>query len=194
MDANTKEIRRSLRSVRSSIRGKVHKSVYVRVDNICRMVEILLSRADELGVGSHDMHVLSRTATDYLPSAIRPYLALPREFAERLPQADGRTAIQILCSQLDVMYAQLWQVYDSVMRRDGDRLLAHERFLTDKFGGNPLQIPPDPPGTGHRAGSTRRDRRRGPDSPRSEDWDAVENLIRAGIRQLAEIVRARRNK
>lgn len=198
MADNTKEIRRSLRAVRSSIRGRVHRSVYQRVDNICRLIEILLARGDEMGAGSQDMHVVTRTATDYLPNAIGPYLALPREFAERLPQGDGRTAIQILCSQLDVMYAQLWQVYDSVMRRDGDRLLAHERFLSDKFGDreadSPLRIPPDQPGAGRRDGGSRRGRARRGDPGASEDWTAFEESIRDAARHVVRLIRSRRHR
>jgi len=198
MADNRKDVRRSLRTVRSSIKGRVHRSVYQRVDNICRLVEILLDRADQVGLDGPDLHLVTRTATDYLPSAIGPYLALPREFAERLPQADGRTAIQILCSQLDVMYARLWQVYDSVMRRDGDRLLAHERFLSDKFGdqeaGNPLRIPPDQPGARGRDGGSRRGRAGRPGPGGSEDWTAFEESIRDAARYVVRIIRSRRRR
>jgi len=140
-----KVIRRSVRQIRSSVRGKVHKSVAVRVNNICGLIEQVLPRADSLGAGSHEMHVLSRMATDYLPGAVNPYLALPRDYAERTPLSDGRTATQVLCSQLDVMYAQMWQVVEALARSDGDKLLANERFLEDKFGRSPLDLP-KPPG------------------------------------------------
>lgn len=145
MAVNSKEIRRSLRLVRSSVRGKVHRSVLVRVENISKLIEQVLPRADQLGDGSEEMHLLSRMATDYLPGALHPYLALPREYAERIPLSDGRTAIASLCAQLDVMYAQMWQVVEAVLRSDGDKLLANGRFLEQKFGQNPLSLPPDPP-------------------------------------------------
>lgn len=148
MPVNSKEIRRSVRAVRSSVRGKVHKSVSARVDNICSLIEQVLPRADEFGDGSPEMHLLSRMATDYLPGALNPYLAIPRNYAERVPLSDGRTAIESLCSQLDVMYAQMWQVVEAVLRSDGDRLLANERFLEGKFGGNPLTLPADDPSAG----------------------------------------------
>ena len=141
---SAKDVARSTRRIRASVRGKVHKSVLVRVNNICTLIEQVLPRADQLGAGSEEMHVLTRMATDYLPGAIDPYLALPRAYAERMPLSDGRTAIQALCAQLDVMYAQMGQVVDAVMRSDGDRLLANGRFLEDKFGQNPLNLPPDP--------------------------------------------------
>lgn len=143
--ASIKDIKRSVRQVRSSVRGKVHKSVYVRVNNICDLVEQLLPRANELGEGSPEFHLLTRTATEYLPDAVNRYLAVPRDYAERVPMSDGRTAIIILCAQLDRMYSQLYQVVEVLVRRDGDKLLANERFLEDKFGSSPLNLPPDPP-------------------------------------------------
>lgn len=157
MAATSKEVRRSIKAVRASVRGKVHKSVSVRVSNICNLIDEILPRADELGGGSEEMHVLYKTATDYLPGALGPYLGLPREFAERNPLSDGRTAIQVLCAQLDVMYAQLWQIAEAILRLDGDKLITSERFLEDKFGatGNPLNIPPGSgSGTGPGPGSS----------------------------------------
>jgi hypothetical protein len=143
MAVNSKEIRRSVRVVRASVRGKVHRSVLVRVDNICTLIEQVLPRADELGDGSAEMHLLSRMATDYLPGALNPYLSLPRDYAERVPLSDGRTAVTSLCAQLDVMYAQMWQVVEAVLQSDGDKLLANGRFLDEKFGPNPLNLPPN---------------------------------------------------
>ncbi len=143
MAVNSKEVRRSVRQIRSTVRGKVHKSVLVRVNNICLLIEQVLPRADELGDGSEEMHLLSRMATDYLPDALNPYLAMPREYAERHPLSDGRTAIQVLCAQLDVMYAEMWQVVESVLRSDGDKLLANGRFLDDKFAKSSLNLPPN---------------------------------------------------
>lgn len=202
MSINDKEVRRSVRAIRSSVRGRVHRSILIRVNNICVMIERVLPRADELGAGSHEAHVLSRTALDYLPAAIDPYLALPRDYAERMPQADGRTAAQILCAQLDTMYGQLWGVYETLLRRDGDRLLAHERFLDEKFGRSPLDLPPDAPSpaTGQpETGPSRRRRRRStqrrdplaevPD--RTEDESPAQQLARAIVREVMDQVRSR---
>lgn len=195
MAASEKEIRRSIKAVRAAVRGRVHKSVFVRVNNICTLIERLLPRAAELGAGTHETHVLTRTATDYLPAAVNPYLALPRDYAERVPQADGRTAVQILCAQLDTMYAQLWAVYDTLMRRDGDRLLANERFLDEKFGRSTLDLPPQSP-----APSPRRSRTTGrSNSHRSADYDSDERplsqqLVYAAVQQLMDLMRSRKKR
>lgn len=205
MAATEKEIRRSVRAVRSSVRGRVHKSVLVRVDNLCTLIERLLPRLDELGAGSQEAHALTRTATAYLPAAINPYLALPREYAERVPQTDGRTAVQILCAQLDTLYAQLWQVYDAVMRRDGDRLLANERFLDDKFGRSTLDLPPGVPPSASVAGAGPRQRgpRGGSSGARrtkaaagtghdSDGQPLSDQLVHAAVQQLMDLMRSRK--
>ena len=196
MATSEKEIRRCVRAVRSSVRGRVHKSVYVRVNNTCTLIERLLPRADELGAGTHEMHVLARTATDYLPAAINPYLALPRDYAERVPQADGRTAVQILCAQLDTMYVQLWAVYDTLMRRDGDRLLANERFLDEKFGRSALELPaqtPQPPSgrgkiAGQRAASPQ------PSAYDTDEQPLAQQIVHAAVQQIMDVMRSRKKR
>jgi len=136
------DVAKSVRAIKSSIRGRVHKSVLIRVNHICALVEQALPRAHELGAGSEEMHVLSKMTTDYLPSALNPYLQMPRQYAERNALADGRTATQVLCAQLDSMYARMWQVNNAILQADGDKLLANGRFLDDKFGPNSFDLPP----------------------------------------------------
>lgn len=144
-DLDPGDVERSLKMIRKATKGKVSDPVSNRVDGICSSIEQVLPRAHQLGPGSEEMHVLVRTATDYLPSAIEPYLALPRLYAERKPIAEGKTAEVILCEQLDVMAARMDDVVDAVLRADGDKLLANGRFLQDKFGQTDLVLPgPDP--------------------------------------------------
>jgi|GEM_PF-1918625 len=135
------DVAKSVRAIKSSIKGRVHKSVLVRVNHICALVEQALPRANELGAGSEEMYVLSKMTTDYLPAALNPYLQMPRQYAERNALADGRTATQALCSQLDVMYARMWQVNNAILQSDGDKLLANGRFLDDKFGPSSFDLP-----------------------------------------------------
>jgi hypothetical protein len=186
--APTKAVQSSIKQVRASVRGKVHKSVLVRVNNICNLVEQVLPRAVELGVGSEELHVLTRMATEYLPSAINPYLQLPRDYAERVRLSDGRTAIYILCAQLDVMYAQTWNVVDAVARSDGDKLMANERFLEDKFGHNPLNIPPQEGPSGSAPASSQR----GGTTPTSSAPTLSRQVVQAVARHLIDLMRSRR--
>ena len=135
------DVARSLKTIRKAVKGRVSPAVSARVDNVCTAIQQLLPRANELGVASEEMHVLVRMATDYLPGALEPYLALPQSYAEKKPLDNGRTAEQILCAQLDVMSAQMEEITDAVLRADGDKLLANGRFLEQKFGQRGLELP-----------------------------------------------------
>jgi len=87
------------------------------------------------------------TATDYLPEAIGGYLRLPRQFADNRPVDRGKTSLMILIDQLDLLAATMDKVFDAVCRADADALIAHGRFLTEKFGttstGGALALGPD---------------------------------------------------
>jgi hypothetical protein len=48
----------------------------------------------------------------------------------------------LLCDQLDILAAEMDQVFVAVCRADADALVAHGRFLAEKFGaGSGLDIP-----------------------------------------------------
>ena len=87
------------------------------------------------------------TATDYLPEAIGGYLRLPRQFADSRPVDHGKTSLMILIDQLDLLGATMDKVFDAVCRADADALVAHGRFLAEKFGnastGGALALGPD---------------------------------------------------
>ncbi len=72
---------------------------------------------------------------------------LPREYADTHPVQEGRTARQVLTDQLDLLAEQMDEVATAVNRNDVDRLLAHGRFLEERFGQSGLSIdlerPPD---------------------------------------------------
>ena len=96
------------------------------------------------------------TATDYLPEAIGGYLRLPRQWADTRPVDRGKTSLMILIDQLDLLAATMDKVFDAVNRADAAALIAHGRFLQEKFGtgstGGGLAIGPTastpPPDTG----------------------------------------------
>jgi hypothetical protein len=84
--------------------------------------------------------VVERTALDYLPTALERYLNLPRGYANRVPVANGRTARQVLLDQLALLEAKLGEVLDAVAKGDTDHLLAHGRFLEDRFGRSEVEL------------------------------------------------------
>ncbi len=74
------------------------------------------------------------TATDYLPEAIGGYLRLPRQWADSRPVDRGKTSLMMLIDQLDLLGATMDKVFDAVNRADAAALIAHGRFLEEKFG------------------------------------------------------------
>jgi hypothetical protein len=138
-------VRASLKSLRRDIHSRVPPDIEARVATITKTIEGILPRAGRLTPGSQDVFILQRTATDYLPTALRTYMDLPRDYADTHPVEKGRTARQVLTDQLDLLAEQMDEVATAVNRNDVDRLLAHGRFLEERFGQSGLSIDPERP-------------------------------------------------
>jgi hypothetical protein len=115
-------------------RGAVPGPVASRVLRVSRTVRDTIPRLSNLGAGSLQAYNVMATATDYLPEAIGGYLRLPRQFADSRPVDRGKTSLMILIDQLDLLAATMDKVFDAVCRADADALVAHGRFLAEKFG------------------------------------------------------------
>jgi hypothetical protein len=137
-------VRESLRRLGERLTGRVPPEVVVRVDAIRRLVLGLLEREEGPAAGSHELFTLLRTATDYLPAALDAYLRLPAEYATTRRLADGRTPAEVLLSQIELLEREMIDVADAVSRNDVDRLLAHGRFLADRFGRSELTLESPP--------------------------------------------------
>src|SRR5450759_5011974 len=58
-----------------------------------------------------------------------------QDHQRRLAPVDrGKTSLMILIDQLDLLAATMDKVFDAVCRADADALVAHGRFLAEKFG------------------------------------------------------------
>ena len=101
-------------------------------------IKEILPRADALGAGSPGQYVLYMCATDYLPTAIQAYLDLPRHYADTHVVADGKTSLDLLADQLDLLEKEINEIAANVNRADTDKLVANGRFLEEKFGSHPL--------------------------------------------------------
>jgi hypothetical protein len=146
------DVRKELAEVERAVRGKVHPAVEERVRRIASTIRDTLPRADALGPGSAQAHSLVQTATDYLPEALGTYLKLPRAYAEQQPVSDGKTSLQLLCDQLDLLDARMHEVFVAVCQSDADALVAHGRFLNEKFAPGSLDLGPTvvDPGAEHK--------------------------------------------
>ncbi len=82
-----------------------------------------------------------RTATDYLPRTLQAYAALPRAWAESQTLGDGRTPLEALTGQLDVLERAVTGMRDAAVGADASALLANGAFLQDRFATSRLSLP-----------------------------------------------------
>lgn len=116
------------------IDGDVPAPVVSRVKRVSNTVRQTMPRLRNLGLGSPQAYSVMATATDYLPEAIGSYLRLPRHWADSRPIDKGKTSLMLLIDQLDLLGATMDKIFDAVARTDANALIAHGRFLQEKFG------------------------------------------------------------
>ena len=136
------EILTGLAEFQAGIKGRVPAAVDARVERIASRVRDCIPRLAQLGPMNVQAHAVLRTATSYLPEAVAAYLRLPRAFADNRPVQNGKTSLVVLCDQLDLLASKMDEVFDAVCRADADALVAHGRFLAEKFGSNSLSVAP----------------------------------------------------
>lgn len=127
-------VQRALAGEIGAVSGRVPAEVITRIQQIELTIRSqILPRLDCLPVGSRDLYLVERTACQDLPTAVEAYLRLPDGYVSSGPGSQGRRAIDVLLKELDVLDAEMRLVAAKVQRSDMDRLLAHERFLLDRF-------------------------------------------------------------
>ena len=145
-------IRAALGQQFKAVNGRIPAPAMECFLRIRKNVLELLPRVREFPAGSVEPFVLQQTALDYLPNALNTYLQLPPAYA-RSSRVDGeRTPVQVLLDDLTILDQKMEQVRGEVRRQDTQRLLAHDRFLEDRFGGElgRLSLPPGSEGAGER--------------------------------------------
>ena len=134
------------------IAGTTSPAPPTEADILAALDRLVASVSGGVGLGSLDAYSVMATATDYLPEAIGAYTRLPRQWADSRPIENGKTSLMLLIDQLDLLGATMDKIFDAVVRVDADALIAHGRFLQEKFGhassGGTLNLgdqPPPPP-------------------------------------------------
>ncbi len=148
------ELLEELDAFEASLDQRVPPAVSSRVARVTGTVRDIIPRLDQLGAGSYQAHSVIATATSYLPEAVGGYVRLPRKWADSRAISGGKTALMLLCDQLDLLGYKMEQVSDAVNRADAAALVAHGAFLAEKFGsGGGLDLGQADP-TGPTAGPT----------------------------------------
>jgi hypothetical protein len=124
------QVQRSLSEEIAAVAGRVPPPIWIRIQRIELTIRTeILPRLECLPLGAPELYLVERTARDFLPTAVKTYLQLPGGYAS----SRGATAYQVLVDELDLLEAQMRRVAEIVHRTDMDRLLAHRRFLEDRF-------------------------------------------------------------
>jgi hypothetical protein len=121
----------------------VADAVTARIDNVTRIVRETLPRLDQFGPGSVDAYTVMATATSYLPEAVGAYLRLPRRYADTRPISGSKTSLMLLCDQLDLLAVHMERLHIAANQADANALIAHGRFLAEKFATGALALDPN---------------------------------------------------
>ncbi len=80
------------------------------------------------------------TLTDYLPTTLEVFLALPKDFAHTHRNRSGRTPATELVEQLHLLEAGVVEYAQSIYAGDAQQLSNQGRFLQTKFGKTDLTL------------------------------------------------------
>lgn len=127
------QLRGQLDAYARTIRNRVPREIMLKVESIRASIESILPQIVRMNSGDKTYYTIWQTATEYMPTAIDNYLALPTTFATMQPLRDGKTARQILGDQLDLLDREMKDIVIVVAENDTQKLLAHGRFLEEKF-------------------------------------------------------------
>jgi len=118
----------------AAVAGRVPPEILIRMQRIELTIRTeILPRLDCLPLGAPELYLIERTVSDYLPTAVDAYLRLPTGYVSSQPGSRGRAAVDVLTEELDFLDAEMRAVAEEVHGTDMDRLLAHKRFLIDRF-------------------------------------------------------------
>jgi len=128
------EVKSALAHNQHLAQGRLPAPVMAKLLKLQQEISDLIPFTAQFPTGSQDLFVIQRTATDYLPTTLQAYLSLPPQYATTKIVQDGKTALQVLSDQLDLLGSKMDEITDAVHKQDSDRLLANGRFLEERFG------------------------------------------------------------
>jgi hypothetical protein len=142
----SEKIEAGLDQMLATIRKQVAPDIYAKVVSIRDAAVYTLDHAENQQIDP-DVYAVRQTVMTYLPEALTKYLSLPRAYAERQILENGKTSHQVMLEQLEAMDAKVHEVADLVIERDSQRLVAHGRFIADRFSDSNLEATDDPVAT-----------------------------------------------
>src|SRR6266536_1057538 len=114
---DAQEVRRAVDRAYQMTHGRLPVDVQAKVAEIRTEILELLPHASEFPLGSQDLYVLQRTATEYLPATLQAYLALPPRYATQQVISDDKTPLEVLREQLAMLDDEMDEIAEAVHRR-----------------------------------------------------------------------------
>ena len=122
-----------LDAVIAAARPHLSAELTARLDSVrasvVEVLPLLQSSADFMD----QSFFVRETVFRYLPETLANYVSLPPVFRTTQPLQQGKTARELLGSQLALLDAKLHEVVVNVARSDAQALLANGKFLEAKF-------------------------------------------------------------
>jgi hypothetical protein len=136
-ELSTEMMAQQVRKLVDSVAKGLPKDALEELQNIQSTLAELLPRLKQLQDGgvisAKDSFTVLETVRRYLPDTLGAYLRLPRFYAQMQTLADGRTASQILTSQLQVLSTSLKEIAKNAFTGDAETLVTNGQFLQAKF-------------------------------------------------------------
>lgn len=135
-------LRSAIASVVRLVNGSAGRLPLRAVVAARRITDVLSDIVDTSEVRPLDVYAVisvRSTATDYLPTTVRSFLAVDEELVDT-PRPSGRTPVESLMEQLDALEDSATAVLKAAQEQDVDALMTQGSFLRTKFSGSDLDL------------------------------------------------------
>lgn len=127
------DMRHALQWLTDTVQPELPGDIMTRVTRIHQAIVDTLPYIADVNSSDQTIFMVRQMALEYLPESLENYLNLPPAFANQTVIKEGKTARQLLLDQLDLLGQEMADVAEDFHRRDAQRLMAHGRFLQEKF-------------------------------------------------------------
>jgi hypothetical protein len=100
---------------------------------VSRIEALARDATPRLTPNSSELQTMRDAVEQLMPTALRNYVALPREFREREPLVNGGTADQSLREQLATIEREVAQIRQRALHAQACEVLAHGNYLQGRF-------------------------------------------------------------
>lgn len=119
--------------------GQLPTAAVVRARRLTDTLQEIIDSSDVRALDVYAGITVRSTLTDYLPTTVRRYLAVPPELRDR-PRPSGATPTASLLEQLTALQTSASAVLDALQHHDADALMTQGTFLRTKFSGSDLDL------------------------------------------------------